>query len=483
MSFKAKFNLLLLTLACWGAGAHATDFFCNNHYVTVALSGAVPIFQCVQTAVGPGAPVIVGSGFDQAGAGKIAAASTSTGSGFEASASTAAMSASPGALSGDVSASMLSGSAANAQAVGKGDAWFYDIATVVAASGVPTGTPAKLRVTLTLDCACAGGAINQPLSEAKIEEFFVGNFVSSTGIANKINPGFVQVFNHDVLTGDTFRVIAKLHLQSGASNDTVSTAAGSRGIASAQVYIDVLSGNASVTGDSGHLYATPVVTGTTPQSLTFGALTGKVLGDAPFDVSATASSGLPVIISSLTGSVCTVAGVSVTLIATGTCTIRVSQAGNGTFAPAADVDQSFAVSASSSAVSITNSPAQPITGQAITFAVTITGSSPGGTVTFTDNGGTIGTSSVTNGSASLTVPSLSQGNHSIVAQYSGDANNLAANSAPLGFTVQAAPTTSSSSGGGGCTARTANFGTDLLMPLMAFISLGWIVVRKKTGSR
>jgi Bacterial Ig-like domain (group 3) len=348
---------------------------------------------------------------------------------------------------------------------------------------VPTGTPAKLRVTLTLDCACAGGAINQPLSEAKIEEFFVGNFVSSTGIANKINPGFVQVFNHDVLTGETFRVIAKLHLQSGASNDTVSTAAGSRGIASAQVYIDVLSGNASVTGDSGHLYATPVVTGTTAQSLTFAALTGKALGDAPFNVSATASSGLPVSVSSQTGSVCTVAGVSVTLIASGTCTIRVSQAGNGTFAPAADVDQSFAVSASSSAVSITNSPAQPITGQAITFAVTVTGSSPGGSVTFTDNGGTIGTASVTNGTASLTVPSLSQGNHSIVAQYSGDANNLAANSAPLGFTVQAAPTPSSSSGGGGCTIGIARGGMDPMLLLIVLIALCWIVIRRRYAPR
>jgi YD repeat-containing protein len=42
-----------------------------------------------------------------------------------------------------------------------------------------------------------------------------------------------------------------------------------------------------------------------------------------------------------------VSGTTVTLVAAGTCTIRASQAGNATYAPAPNVDQSFTVSSAS----------------------------------------------------------------------------------------------------------------------------------------
>jgi Bacterial Ig-like domain (group 3) len=474
MSFKANVFGLLLPLAFLGASAQAADFFCNN----VLASPHPQHFQCVQTTVGPGAPSV--SSPDQSGTIPISASSVSAGSGFEASASVANASAAPGLVRGFASAEVFGGSSQGAQAVAHADAWFFDGGTVVGAAGVPIGTPVKLRFTLDVIGAFAGGTVVHALSEATVD-LSVGFLINTHEQIDKFRPFKVVTYDVDARVGDSLEMSMKLHVSAGAINAPAQPG-NANSVAdvsnTGHLYVDVLSANASFIGASGHPYATPVVTGTTPQSITFGALTGKALGDAPFDVSATASSGLPLSFRSQTGSVCTVASVSVTLIATGTCAIRVSQAGNGTFAPAADVDQSFAVSASSSAVSITNSPAQPITGQAITFAVNVTGSSPGGSVTFTDNGGTIGTASVTNGTASLTVPSLSEGNHSIVAQYSGDANNVASNSAPLGFTVKAAPA-SSSGGSGGCSARNLDSGTDPLMPLMAFIALGWIVVRKR----
>jgi hypothetical protein len=82
------------------------------------------------------------------------------------------------------------------------------------------------------------------------------------------------------------------------------------------------------------------------QTINFDALPSRALGTGPFTVSATASSGLPVTFSSLTTSVCTVSGGSVTLVALGTCTLRASQAGNASFAPAPSVDQGFAVTSS-----------------------------------------------------------------------------------------------------------------------------------------
>ncbi len=79
------------------------------------------------------------------------------------------------------------------------------------------------------------------------------------------------------------------------------------------------------------------------QTITFGALINRTLGSAPFTVSATASSGLGVSFSSLTTTTCTVSGNTVTLVVSGTCTIRASQAGNATYAPAPNVDQSFSI--------------------------------------------------------------------------------------------------------------------------------------------
>jgi hypothetical protein len=82
------------------------------------------------------------------------------------------------------------------------------------------------------------------------------------------------------------------------------------------------------------------------QTITFGALPNKALGDADFTVSATASSGLPVSFTTTTPSVCTVTtGGLVHLVATGTCTIAAHQGGNGNYNAAADVSRSFSVDA------------------------------------------------------------------------------------------------------------------------------------------
>ena len=64
------------------------------------------------------------------------------------------------------------------------------------------------------------------------------------------------------------------------------------------------------------------------QTITFGALARKTYGDAPFGVSATASSGLAVGFSIVSGPA-TLIGTTVTITGAGTVTVRASQAGNG----------------------------------------------------------------------------------------------------------------------------------------------------------
>ena len=81
----------------------------------------------------------------------------------------------------------------------------------------------------------------------------------------------------------------------------------------------------------------------TPQTITFPPLTNQPYGTPPFTISATASSGLAVVFSSATPSVCTVSGTTVTLLAVGICTIHANQPGNGTYSAAPQVAQSFSV--------------------------------------------------------------------------------------------------------------------------------------------
>jgi Bacterial Ig-like domain (group 3)/MBG domain (YGX type) len=79
------------------------------------------------------------------------------------------------------------------------------------------------------------------------------------------------------------------------------------------------------------------------QTITFGPLPNQPFGTASFNVSATASSGLPITFASATPTVCTVAGSTVNPISAGTCTIQATQAGNTTFAAATPVSASFTV--------------------------------------------------------------------------------------------------------------------------------------------
>ena len=79
------------------------------------------------------------------------------------------------------------------------------------------------------------------------------------------------------------------------------------------------------------------------QAITFGALSNVAYGVTPFTVSASATSGLAVTLTSNTTSVCTVSSNTVTIASAGGCSITASQSGNATYLPAASVTQTFAV--------------------------------------------------------------------------------------------------------------------------------------------
>jgi hypothetical protein len=78
------------------------------------------------------------------------------------------------------------------------------------------------------------------------------------------------------------------------------------------------------------------------QTITFPAIPSQVVG-AIVTLSATASSGLPVSFATTTSTVCSVAGTTATMLATGNCVIQASQAGNGAYAVAPGASQYFVV--------------------------------------------------------------------------------------------------------------------------------------------
>lgn len=115
-----------------------------------------------------------------------------------------------------------------------------------------------------------------------------------------------------------------------------------------------LSGTISVISAATNTVTNTITTGGVPyqvvfgpsqqsQTISFGPLENQIIGAAPFSLSATASSGLPVSFSSETTAVCTVSGSTVTLVGVGKCTIDANQPGNGSYLPAPPVSQSFDV--------------------------------------------------------------------------------------------------------------------------------------------
>ena len=88
------------------------------------------------------------------------------------------------------------------------------------------------------------------------------------------------------------------------------------------------------------------------QTIAFEALSDKTFGDAAFDLTAAASSGLPVSYT-VTGSA-TISGSTVTITGAGSVTVTAGQAGDDSFNAAADVAQSFTVNKATAAITLSD---------------------------------------------------------------------------------------------------------------------------------
>jgi hypothetical protein len=111
--------------------------------------------------------------------------------------------------------------------------------------------------------------------------------------------------------------------------------------------------------------------GLTSQTITFGALSPVTYGVAPATLTATASSGLPVTFTRISGPATIVNGL-LTVTGAGSVVVRANQAGDATYAAAASVDRTLVVNPA--ALTVKANDATKTYGAALpTFGVTYTG--------------------------------------------------------------------------------------------------------------
>ncbi len=162
------------------------------------------------------------------------------------------------------------------------------------------------------------------------------------------------------------------------------------------------------------------------QTITFGALAGKNMGEAAFNLTATASSSLGVSYSSSNTSVATIIGSTVTIVGAGTTTITASQAGNANYNAATSIDQALAVSKLNQTITFGALPSKHAGD--LPFALTATASS-GLAVSYASSNTAVATVS------GSTVTVVGSGTTTITASQAGNATYNAATSIDQGLSV------------------------------------------------
>ena len=177
------------------------------------------------------------------------------------------------------------------------------------------------------------------------------------------------------------------------------------------------------------------------QTIDFAALSDKTFADPPFNVTATASSGLPVSFSA-SGN-CTVVGNTVSLTGVGSCTITASQPGDDNYNPAADVPRDFSITAAVTNLTVSVSPSSvqysdSSTLQAVVNPASVNGDPATGSVEFFIDAVSVGSSAIdATGTATLSVPVTNgPGNHNVTASFtSTNANFSNSSGGPTTLTV------------------------------------------------
>jgi len=138
------------------------------------------------------------------------------------------------------------------------------------------------------------------------------------------------------------------------------------------------------------------------------------------------------------------AQLAVSTLTVGSHPLTAQYSGNSSYAGSTSAVDTVTINQASTTAMVGSSTNPAAFNQSVTFSATVApayGGAATGTFTFFDGSTSLGTASVSNNAAQLTVSTLSVGSHSITAKYSGDANLTTSTSAVLTQTVNPAATT------------------------------------------
>ena len=167
----------------------------------------------------------------------------------------------------------------------------------------------------------------------------------------------------------------------------------------------------------------------TDQAIGFAGLPAKIIGDAPFALTATGGiSGNPITYTSSNSAVATVSGSTVTIVGTGTSTITADQAGNGATNAAPSVPQTLTVNKANQTITFNPLPSKNVGDPTVTLSAV---ASSGLLVTYASSNLAVATIS----GNTLTI--IGAGTSVITASQVGDANYNAAADIPQPLTVSA----------------------------------------------
>ena len=173
-----------------------------------------------------------------------------------------------------------------------------------------------------------------------------------------------------------------------------------------------------------------------------------IYGVSPIALSATATSGLPVTFSVLSGPG-TISGSTLTITGAGTVVVAANQGGNGYYLPAAQVTQSVVVNQTPTVTTLSSSLDPSTYGQNVTFSALVNtgGTAPTGNVTFENGGASVGSGAITPVSATNLIPASTSGANGAnwnVWDYPSTTHTVANTSAPDGSNTALAVTVAGS---------------------------------------
>ena len=353
-----------------------------------------------------------------------------------------------------------------------GNVNFMDGATLLSSVAVnAAGTAVYTTSTLTfgthaLTAVYVGDSIHAASTSAVVNEQIVETAPETlTSSANPATSGTNVTFTATVAGQNGVVPTGQVTFSDGTTGlATVAMTNGSAATTTNALAVGTHSIAASYAGDTNYAAATVTITQTITNANTQIALSASAnpaTYSLPVSLTAviTSNGGVATGTVTFTDGAATVG--TATLDATGTATLTTSSLAPGTHAIVANYAGDGKAGASVSApltlvvkeltqTALTSSANPATTLNPVTFTATVTNAGvgvPTGNVTFTDGSTTLGTAALNgSGVATLIVPSLTAGTHTITANYSGDGANFSSASTALTETVNLRPTTTSLTG-------------------------------------